>query len=185
MRIRYVALILLVFGIALTALSYPNLYSWNVEVFDSGTVPIAANSYNEHGFYTTFGPDLKKVEVIVDNGPWHYNSMWGECVWITRSFQISLLGGQGNSGNSVGHTTLSSPRVDYTFDVPSSWNVLGGVRISNPESEPVSVDVEVIFHRQILNSSGLTAMIVGLLIAVAGIVLVVISLKKGRTSPHP
>jgi hypothetical protein len=175
-----------VFGIVVAVVSYSNLFSWNVQSFDTGTVPIAANSSNELGFYTGFGSDLKKVEVIVDNGPWHLNSAWGECVWITRSFDMSLLGGQGSSGNSVGITTASSPRVDYTFDVPSSWNVLDGVRISNPENQPVSVNVEVIFQRQVLNSSWQTAMIIGLIVAVAGIVFVALGfLYSPRKTPPP
>jgi len=165
-------------------LSYPNLYSWNVQSFDSGTLPIAANSSNEHGFYYGggVGSIVKKVEVVVDNGPWGMHSMWGDCVWIKHPFQMSLLRGQ---GDSIETTTETSPRVDYTFDVPSSWSTLGGVRISNPENQPVAVTVEVIFHSQILNSSWETAMIMGLIVTVIGIVLIPISIKKGRTSVPP
>lgn len=182
LRLQYVALTLLVLGIVLAAVSYSSLYSWNVQSFDSGTVPIAPNSSNELQFYTGFGSDLKRVEVIVDNGPWLLNSVWGECVWITGPFQMSLVGGQDSSGNSVGITTASSPRVDYTFDVPSSWNVLSGVRISNPQNQPVSVNVVVIFQRQILNSNWQRAMIIGLIVAAAGIVLMIMSIRKSRTS---
>ena len=156
-------------------LSYLNAISWTVQSFDSGTVPIAPNSSNEHSFYTSFGPDLKKVEVIVDNGPWGMPSMWGDCVWIKHSFQMSLLGGQ---GEYVEITTDTPPRVDYTFNVPSSWSTLGGVRISNPENQPVAVTVEVIFHRQTLNSFWETAMIIGLIVALIGLVLIPISFRE-------
>jgi len=166
-------------------LSYPNLYLWNVQSFDSGTLAIAANSSNEGSFYAGIGPDLKKVEAIVEAGPWHYNSMFGECVWITKPFQMSLLGGLGNTGSSVGYTTGVSPPVDYTFDVPSSWNVLGGIRISNPENQPVSVNFEIIFHNQTVNFFWETALIIGLTIAVIGIILMLVSIKKGRISVPP
>lgn len=91
LRLEYIALILLVFGIAFAMLSSLNIPSWTVQSFDSGTVPIAPNSSNEHSFYTSFGPDLKKVEVIVDNGPWGMPSMWGDCVWIKKKFFSNVL----------------------------------------------------------------------------------------------
>ena len=163
-------------------LSYLNAISWTVQSFDSGTVPIAPNSSNEHSFYTSIEPNLvwwygnmKKVEVIVDNGPWGMPSMWGDCVWIKHSFQMSLLGGQ---GEYVEITTDTPPRADYTFNVPSSWSTLGGVRISNPENQPVAVTVEVIFHRQTLNSFWETAMIIGLIVALIGLVLIPISFRE-------
>jgi hypothetical protein len=180
LRLEYIALILLVFGIAFAMLSSLNIPSWTVQSFDSGTVPIAPNSSNEHSFYTSFGPDLKKVEVIVDNGPWGMPSMWGDCVWIKHSFQMSLLGGQ---GEYVEITTDTPPRVDYTFNVPSSWNTLGGVRISNPENQPVAVTVEVIFHRQTINSFWVTATIIGLIVAVIGIILLFISFRTEEPPP--
>jgi hypothetical protein len=162
-------------------LSYLNAISWTAQSIDSGTVTIAPNSSNEHSFYTSFGPDLKKVEVIVDNGPWGTPSMWGDCVWIKHSFQISLLGGQ---GEYVEITTDTPPIVDYTFNVsflafnvPSSWSPTG-VRISNPENQPVAVTVKVIFHRQTVNSFWETAMIIGLIVAVIGIILIPISMRE-------
>jgi hypothetical protein len=48
--------LLLLFGIALSLLSYSNFYSFKTEPIDSGTVPVAADSSNEHGFYV--GIDL-------------------------------------------------------------------------------------------------------------------------------
>lgn len=171
LRLQYIASILLVFGIVLAVVSYSSLYSWNVQSFDSGTVPIAANSSNEHGFYTSFGPDLKKVQVSVDN-------VAGKG-WINHPFEMSLLNGE---GDAIMITTGPPPTAGYIFDAPNSWNSLGGVRISNPEDYSVTVNVEVIFHRQILNSSWQTAMIVGLFIAVAGIALIILSIRKGRTS---
>ena len=174
LRLQYIALILLVFGIALTVLSYSNLYSWNVQSFDSGTVTIAANSSNEHGFYTSFGPDLKKVQVSVDN-------VAGKG-WINHPFEMSLLNGE---GDAIMITTEPPPTAGYIFNVPNLWNSLGGVRVSNPEDYPVTVEVKVVFHSQTLNSSWQTAMIMGLIVAVIGIILMLMSIKKGRTSSSP
>ena len=76
--------------------------------------------------------------------------------------------------------TGTPPRKYYTFEVPSSWNIIGGVRVSNPENEPVSVDVEAIFHRQIIDSTWQNGLIAGLLISIFGATLLVFSLKKER-----
>jgi hypothetical protein len=163
-------------------LSYLNAISWTAQSIDSGTVTIAPNSSNEHSFYTSIEPSLvwwygstKKAEVIVDNGPWGMPSMWGDCVWIKHSFQISLIDGQ---GEYMEKTTDTPPRVDYTLNVPGDWNALGGVRISNPENQPVAVTVEVILHTQTVNSFWETAMIIGLIVAVIGIVLIPISFRE-------
>jgi len=180
LSLDYAALILLVFGTAFAMLSSLNIPSWAVQPFDSGTIPIAPNSSNEHSFYTSFGPDLKKVEVIVDNGPWGMPSVWGDCVWITHSFQMSIFGGNGDEYAEI--TTDTPPRVDYTFNVPSSWATLGGVRISNPENQPVAVTVEVIFHKQTINLFWITATIIGLIVAVIGIILLY---QSARTEEPP
>jgi hypothetical protein len=181
LRLQHVALILLVFGIVLTMLSYLNYMSWTVQ-FNAGTVIIAPNSSNESSFFASIRPDLKKVEFIVANGPWGMRSMWGDCVWIKHPFQITLIGGQ---GAYVEITTDTPPRVDYTFDVPIGWNTLDRVRISNPENQPVAVIVEVMLHRQTLNPFWETAMIIGLIVAVIGIILLAMSIRKGRTSVPP
>lgn len=184
MKLRYFALVFLVLGTALMVLSYLNLYSLNAQFFDSGIVPIASNSSNEHGFLVGIGSDVKKVEVRIGNGPWGLNSMWGDCVWIKGPFQVSLLSGQ---IDSVGITTSKSPEIDYTFDVPSSWSSLGGIRISNPESQPVSVICDVVFLRQVLNPSWQIAMTMGLIVAVGGAILLLgdyIPILHAKRSVH-
>jgi hypothetical protein len=181
LRLQYIALVLLVLGIALAILSCLNFLSWTVQSFDFGTVSIAPNSSYEHSFYTSIGPDLKKVEVIVDNGPWGMPSAWGDCAWIEHSFQMSLFGG--NGGEYVEITTDTPPRVDYTFNVPSSWATLGGVRISNPENQPVAVTIKVIFHRQTINFFWATALIIGLVVAWIGIILLFKNIIAEETPP--
>jgi len=179
LSLQYVALILLVLGTAFMILSFLKIPSWALQSFNFGTVPIAPNSSNEHGFYTSFGPDLKKVEVIVDNGPWLMPSEWGDCKWITHPFNMSLSSGQ---GAYVEITTDTPPRVDYTFNVPSDWSTLGGVQISNPENQPVAVTVQVIFHKQTINLFWVIATIIGLTVAVIGIILL---FESARTEEPP
>ena len=181
LKSRYIGLAMLVFGITLVVLSYPNLYSWNVQFFDSTTLLIGANSSNEHSMLIGVS-NVKRVQVIVDNGPWGLPSAWGDCYWINHPFEISLLNGE---GDSVGITTAKAPSVDYTFDVPSSWSHLGGIRISNPENQPVAVNIIEIFHNQTLNSSWEMAIVAGLIVILIGIILMVISTKKGRNPPSP
>ena len=86
LKLKVVGAILIALGIFLVFLSYSRLYTWDMEIVDSGIVPIAPNSSNELGFFTSFGSDLKKVEVTIDNGPWEYPSMWGDCGWIQSSY---------------------------------------------------------------------------------------------------
>jgi len=166
--------LLLVFGIALTAVSYSNLFFWNVETFDSGTVSIAANSSNDLGFY--FAPvgesgAVREVTVRVDN-------VAGKG-WINNSFEISLLNGQNDSIN----VTESAPPGGgiHTFDIPSLWNSLGGVRITNPEGYLVTVNVEVILHSLTINIFWQRALFIGEVVAAIGLVLTVVSIRKSRS----
>ena len=165
LKLKYVASILLVFGIILTVLSYANLYSMNngepVDSSSANPLLILAHSSNERSFYISIGIAQKKVGVYVDN-------VAGEG-WINHPFEMSLLNGK---GDSVMITEEPPPSGGYhLFDIPSSWNSLGGVRIYNPEDYSVAVNVEFIIYSQIRNPFWLSAMIVGLLILVSGIVL--------------
>ena len=167
--------LLLVFGIALTVVSYSNLFSWNVESFDSETVSIAANSSNELGFY--YAPvgesgAVREVTVGVDN-------VAGKG-WINHPFEISLLNGQ---NDSITVTESAPPGGGiHTFDIPSLWISLGGVRISNPEGYLVTVNVEVIFHSQTANYSWYTALVIGAVVAAIGLVLTVVSIRENGAS---
>jgi len=157
------------------------LYSWNIELFDSGTVPIAAISSNKHGFYASVG-FVKKVEVVVNNGPWGMPSMWGDCYWIRHPFGISLLNEQGSSLTVL---TQTSPPVTHVFDVPNTWNSLAGVRIDNPETFPVAVEVTVIFHSQIPNLYWQTIFYIGLISTAIGIILTGVAVRKKQTIYKP
>jgi len=176
LRLKYLASILLVLGIVLTIWSYSNLYSWNVSWVKSWSGSIAANSFAETGLNVDFGTDLKKVGVSVENAP--------GMGWIEHRFEISLLNGEGGSLN---FTSGEPPSAGHIFEIPSSWNSLSGVRISNPEGYSVGVNVDIDLHRQLLNSSWQTLMIIGLIVAVAGIVLVALGFlySPWKTPPPP
>ena len=166
MKRLYIASGLLVFGVLLSILSYSYLYSLKGEIFDSSNVPlqIAALTSNERSFFTSIGSDLKKVSVYVDN-------VAGEG-WINHPFEMSLLNGKGDSLTMI-QTTPTPGGGYYMYDIPSSWSTLGGVRISNPEGYAVTVNVEFFFWRQIINLPWLIAMVTGIILALAGILLIV------------
>jgi ABC-type Fe3+-siderophore transport system permease subunit len=174
LKMTYVASVLLIFGAIITILAYANLYSLNGEVFDSAnTSPlfIDAHSSNERSFFISIGIDQKKVGVFVDN-------VAGEG-WINHSFEMALLNGK---GDSVTITEEAAPLGGYyIFDIPSSWNSVGGARIYNPEDYAVAVSVEFIIYSQIRNPYWLTAMIAGLLLAVAGIILIILNIRRRHT----
>lgn len=176
MEKKYIALALLIIGIFLIILSYRNLYSLNGAVFDSTTLnplPITAHSSNVTNFFFSIKPDLKKVGVYVDN-------VAGEG-WINHTFKMSLRNGY---GAEVMITAEAPPSGGYyLFDVPNSWNTLGGVRIYNPEDYAVAVNVEFIFYTQIIVNSWFFAMIWGVLVNIGGIVLIGIRYKKVHTFP--
>ena len=167
--------LLLVFGIALTVLSYSNLFSWNVTPFDSGTVSIAANSSNELGFYYApvgWNGSVREVTVMVDN-------VAGKG-WINHPFEISLLSGQNDSITVTESATAGGSM--HTFDIPGLWNSLGGVRISNPEGYLVTVNVEVIFYSQTINYHWQAILVIGAVAAAFGLVLTVVSIRKSRSN---
>jgi hypothetical protein len=167
-KLAWIGSILLVFGLTLTLLSYPNLYVLNSELFDLGTVPIAANSSNELGFYTGIG-NIKEVEVAVYNGPWDMPSIWGDCYWIQHPFEIALVNG---AQFSLSITTQHSPPVTHIFDVPNTWNSLSAIRISNPENNSAAVIVVVIFHSQVSSFEWQMAMYLGLMSTIIGAIMI-------------
>jgi hypothetical protein len=174
LKLKYVASILLVFGIILTALSYANLYSLNkgepVDSSSTNPLVIPAQSSNERSFYISIGLDQKTVGVYVEN-------VAGEG-WINHPFEMALLNGK---GDSVMITEEAPPfGGSYVFDIPNSWNSLGGARIYNPEDYDVAVTVEFIIYSQIRNPFWLSATIVGLLIVASGIAFAGISIKRVR-----
>lgn len=158
----------------MTVVSYMNLYSLNEgDLFDSSSanpLVIPAHSSNERSFYISIGIDQKKVDVHVDN-------VAGEG-WINHPFEMSLLNGKGESFTVTEEAPPSGGK--HSFDIPNSWNSLGGVRINNPEDYSVAVNVEFIIYSQIRNPFWLSAMILGLLIVASGLVFAWISIKRVR-----
>jgi hypothetical protein len=142
----------------------------NSELFDLGTVPIAANSSNEMGVFRSIG-NIKEVEVAVYNGPLGMPSMWGDCYWIQHPFEIALVNGE---QSSLSITTESSPLSGPThiFDVPNTWNNLSAIRISNPENNPAVVIVVVIFHSQVSSFAWQMAMYLGLMSTIIGAIMI-------------
>lgn len=179
-KLGLVGLLLLACGAVIISMSYLNLYHNETEVFSSGAlVPINSYSTNDNVFFLGIGEDLKQVEVIVANGPWGYNSLWGNCWWITHSFQISLLG----PDKQIGATINGSPDggVTYVFDVPSGWTSLNGVGISNPESTPVVVSVTVVLHRQVTNTVMHQTFYLGILLCAVGGIIGAVSIYARRS----
>jgi hypothetical protein len=167
--------LLMVFGIALTVVSYSNEFSWNVESFDTETVSITANSSNMLSFY--YAPvgesgAVKEVTVRVEN-------VAGKG-YINHPFEISLFNGQNDSIN----VTESAPPGEgiHTFYIPSLWNSLGGVQISNPEGYLVTVSVEIILHSQTIINSWHRAFFTGAVVTAIGVVLTVVSVRKNCCS---
>jgi hypothetical protein len=172
---------LLVFGVSAGLLAPLNLYSSRTVILGSGLVPIAAEASSDFDFSEAIKHE-EQVEVVIEDGPFGYNSTWGNCYWISNPFQISLL--DESKENFVNATTNHAPRVEHCFDIPSSWNGLGGIRISNPESFPVSVLVTVAFHSKIVNETwqglfflGVASIFLGIL--VIGATLVYFGKRKG------
>jgi hypothetical protein len=167
--------LLLVFGIALTVMSYSNQFSWNEESFDTETISITANSSNMLGFhYAPVGESgaVKEVTIRINNvvGKSHIN----------HPFEISVLNGQNESIKVI----ESAPPGGgiHTFYIPSLWNSLGGVLISNPEVYLVTVNVEVILHSQTINNSWHRAFVIGAVVTAIGLVLTVTSVRKSPSS---
>jgi len=178
MKSAWIGSMLLVFGLTSTVLAYPNLYGLKSELFDFGIVLIAAKSSSERSFFTSVGY-TKKVEVVVYNGPWGMNSMWGDCYWIQHPFEIALVNG---SQFSLLITTVQSPPVEYIFDIPNTWNSLGGVRISNPEDNPAAVNVAIIFHSQVPNFLWQTTMYLGLTSIIIGAIITAVIVYRRKHS---
>jgi hypothetical protein len=175
-KLAWIGSILLAFGLTSTVLSYPNLYDLKSELMYFDTMPIAAKSSNEHSFLTSVGY-VKKVEVVVYDGPWGMNSMWGNCCWIRHPFEIALING---SQFSLLITTEQSPPVEYIFDIPNTWNSLGGVRISNPEDNPAAVNVAIIFHSQVPNFLWQTTMYLGLTSIIIGAIITAVAVYRRK-----
>jgi hypothetical protein len=174
---------LLVFGVSAALLAPLNFYSSRSVILGSRLIPIAAEACSDFDFSDAIEHE-KQVEVVIEDGPFGYNSKWGNCYWINNPFQIALL--DESKENIVNTTTNHAPRVEHYFDIPSSWNDLGGIRISNPESFPVSVLVTVVFHEKIVNETwqglfflGVASIFLGIL--VIGATLVYFRKRKGLT----
>jgi hypothetical protein len=173
--------LLLVFGVSAALLAPLNFYSSRTVILGSELIPIAAEAFSDFDFSEAVKHE-KQVEVVIEDGPFGYNSTWGDCYWINNPFQIALL--DKSKENFVNATTNHAPRVEHYFDIPSSWNDLGGIRISNPESFPVSVLVTVVFHEKIVNETwqalfflGVASIFLGIL--VIGATLVYLKKRKG------
>jgi hypothetical protein len=107
------------------------------------------------------------------------NSMWGDCYWIQHPFEIALVNG---SQFSLLITTVQSPPVEYIFDIPNTWNSLGGVRISNPEDNPAAVNVAIIFHSQVANFLWQTTMYLGLTSIIIGAIITAVIVYRRKHS---
>jgi hypothetical protein len=173
--------LLLVFGVSAALLAPLNFYSSKSVILGSKLIPIAAGASSDFDFSRVIKHE-KQVEVIIEDGPFGYNSTWGNCYWINNPFQIALL--DESKENFVNTATNHAPRVEHYFDIPSAWNDLGGIRISNPESFPVSVLVTVVFHNEIVNETwqglfflGVASIFLGIL--VIGATLVYFRKRKG------
>jgi hypothetical protein len=177
----FLGLIMLAFGITATLLAPLNLYAHTSNVLGSAFISMAPKaSYN-----LTLSRSImheKQVEVIVENGPWNYNSTWGHCYWIQQPFQITLL--DGPHQDMLNLTTPHSPPTWTVFDIPESWSDLSAIHFSNPEDYPVSILVTISFNESVLNDAWLSLLYLGVASISTGIltttVALIYSLKKRR-----
>lgn len=180
-KLSWIVSLLLVFGVTAFVMSFLNLYRLDSELSDkSEYLLINSNSSGVVPFFHVDTGDLKQVEVIVIQGPAGYTSVLGNTTQLLDPFEITLLS---LGVAQISFTTdggLSAGPVRHVFDFPNEWTSLDGVRISNPENNPVAVAVTVIFHRQVMDTLWQGIMYLGLSLAGIGAITTGFALYKRR-----
>jgi hypothetical protein len=180
-RLSWVGSLLLVFGVAMFAMSLLGLYRLDSELSDkSEYLLIDSNSNGVVPFFHVQTGDMKQVEVIVIQGPAGYSSVLGNTTQVLHPFEITLLSlgiAQSSFTTDIG---LAAGPVRHIFDFPEGWTSLDGVRISNPENNPVTVTVTIIFHRQVMDTSLQAIMYLGLSLAGIGAIAIGFAVHKSR-----
>lgn len=164
-------------------LSFLGLYSLESDVYASDHLLINSNSYGVLEFLHAQIGGLKRVGVIVTQGPYGCYSMWGNTTGqVVHPFEMALLNlGAGQVSSFTAESQgLSGGPVTHVFDFPNGWTSLDGVRISNPENSPVAVSVTAIFQDQVINGVWQAIMGLGLFLSGTGILIVGVAVYKNR-----
>jgi hypothetical protein len=182
-RLGWIGSLFFACGVTVFMLSFLGLYSLESDVHASDHLLIDSNSYGVLDFFHVQIADLKQVEVIVTQGPIGCYSMWGNTTGqVMHPFEVALLNlGAGQvSSFTTDSQGLSGGPVTHVFDFPNGWTNLDGVRIYNPESNPVAVAVTAIFRGQVINGLWQAIMYLGLFLSGTGIVIIGVAVYKRR-----
>lgn len=181
--VGWIGSLLFACGVTILMLSFLGLYGLGSDVYASDHLLINSNSYGVLEFPHAQVGGLKQVEVIVTQGPYGCYSMWGNTTGqVMHAFEVALLNlGAGQvSSFTTESQGLSGGPVTHVFDFPNGWTNLDGVRISNPESNPVAVTVTAIFHSQVINGLWQAIMGLGLFLSGTGILIIGVAVYKRR-----
>jgi hypothetical protein len=183
----WIGSLLVACGVTILALSFLSLYRLESKIYASDHLLINSNSYQVLPFFHAQTEDLKQVEVVVTQGPFGCYSTWGNTSWLTHPFEIALLnlGAGQTSSTTTDSTGLSAGPVTHVFDFPNGWTSLDGVRISNPENNPVAVTVTAIFHRQVIDDLWQGILYLGLSLSGIGAAIVGFAVYKVRRDLVP